>query len=277
MKRVILYAFLILMAVVLLLPLYWTLIGSFLPQTEFAFHYGGLSRSPAWFTMHPTLEQYAQLLYPQDWMYAGFLRSFSVSLLSASAMTALHLLTVPVLGFYLAKYSSRFARVLFFFVILTMLSPLQITMTPALILAKQLTIDNTWWAILLPSAVMPFGIFLMRQFIRGLPDEILDAARLDTDSVVSVLYHLVIPFSAPGLCTLLMLCFSECFGMIEQPLILLDPAKNIMPLSVEMNSIYRLYPNVIFAASVLFVFPCLLLYVCVRKPMVRTMNELTLL
>ena len=262
---------------ILLLPLYWTLIGSFLPQEEFAFHYGGLSRSPAWFTLNPSLEQYARLLYPEDWMYAGFLRSFSVSLFSASAMTALHLLTVPVLGFYLAKQNNRFARAFFFFVILTMLAPLQITMTPTLILAKQLKINNTWWAILLPSAVMPFGIFLTRQFIRSLPDEILDAVRLDTNSVLSVLYYLVIPFSVPALCTLLMLCFSECCAMTEQPLILLDPAKNTMPLSVEMNSIYRLFPNVVFAASVLFVFPCLLLYFCVRKPIVRTMNGLTLL
>ena len=192
-------------------------------------------------------------------------------------MTALHLLTVPVLGFYLAKQNNRFARVFFFFVILTMLAPLQITMTPTLILAKQLKIDNSWWAILLPSAVMPFGIFLTRQFFRALPDEILDAARLDTDSVFSVLCRLVIPFSVPALCTLLMLCFSEYFGMIEQPLILLDPAKNIMPLSVEMNSVYRLFPNVVFAASVLFVSPCLLLYFCVGEPIVRTMNEMTLL
>lgn len=277
MKRTILYTVLILLAVVLLLPLYWTLIGSFLSQEEFAFHYGSVSRSPAWFSPRPSLEQYAQLLRPEDWKYTGFLRSFSVSLLSALAMTALHLLTVPVLGFYLAKQNNRFTRVLFFFVILTMLAPLQITMTPTLILAKQLKIDNSWWAILLPSAVLPFGIFLTRQFMRSLPDEILDAARLDTDSVFSVLCYLVIPFSIPALCTLLMLCFSECYGMIEQPLILLDPVKSIMPLSVEMNSIYRLFPNVIFAASVLFVSPCLLLYLLVRKPMVKTMNELTLL
>ena len=277
MKRIVLHAVLILLAVVLILPLYWTLIGSFLPQEKFAFHYGDLNRTPAWFTLNPSLEQYVQLLYPEDWMCVGFLQSFAVSLLSAAAMTALHLLTVPVLGFYLAKQNNRFVRVLFFFVILTMLAPLQITMTPTLILAKQLKIDNSWWAILLPSAVMPFGVFLTRQFMRGLPDEILDAARLDTNSVLSVLYYLVIPFSIPALCTLLMLCFSECYGMIEQPLILLDPAKSVMPLSVEMNSVYRLFPNVIFAASVLFVFPCLLLYLCVRKPMVRTMNELTLL
>lgn len=277
MKRIILYAVLILLAVILLLPLYWTLIGSFLPQEEFAFHYGGHSRSPAWFTLNPSLEQYAQLLYPEDWMYIGFPRSFAVSLFSAAAMTALHLLTVPVLGFYLAKQDSRWTRAIFYFVILTMLAPLQITMTPTLILAKQLKIDNSWWAILLPSAVMPFGVFLTRQFIRSLPDEIIDAVRLDTNSVLSVLYYLVIPFSVPALCTLLMLCFSECYGMIEQPLILLDPAKSIMPLSVEMNSIYRLFPNVIFAASILFVSPCLLLYLFVKKPMIKTMNELTLL
>ena len=123
---------------------------------------------------------------------------------------------------------------------------------------------------------MPFGIFLTRQFIRSLPDEIIDAVRLDTNSVLSILYYLVIPFSVPALCTLLMLCFSECCAMIEQPLILLNPAKNIMPLSVEMNSIYRLFPNVIFAASILFVSPCLLLYLFVKKPMIKTMNELTL-
>ncbi len=276
MKRVILYSFLILLAAVLLLPLYWTLIGSFLPQAEFTLHYSSVSRSPAWFSLAPSLEQYTGLLYPEDWMPLGFLRSFSATLLSASAMTALHLLTVPVLGFYLAKQNSRFARAIFFFVILTMLAPLQITMTPTLILAKQLRIDNTWWAILLPSAVMPFGIFLTRQYMRSLPDELLDAIRLDTDSVLSVLSHLVLPFSFPALCTLLMLCFSECCGMIEQPLILLDPAKTTMPLSVEMNSIYRLYPNVIFAASVLFICPCLLLYLLVRKPMIKAMNELTL-
>lgn len=105
---------------------------------------------------------------------------------------------------------------------------------------------------------------------------IIDAVRLDTNSVLSILYYLVIPFSVPALCTLLMLCFSECCAMIEQPLILLNPAKNIMPLSVEMNSIYRLFPNVIFAASILFVSPCLLLYLFVKKPMIKTMNELTL-
>ena len=276
MKRVVLYAVLFLLAAVLLVPLYWTLIGSFLSQEEFDFYFSAVSRGAAWFTLRPSLEQYAHLLYPEDWMDAGFLRSYSVSLLSASAMTALHLLIVPVLGFYLAKQNNRFTRFLFFFVVLTMLAPLQITMTPTLILAKQLRIDHSWWAILLPSAAMPFGIFLTRQFIRSLPDEILDAARLDTDSVLTVLYRLVIPFSAPALCALLLLSFLEGYGMIEQPLILLDPTTSIMPLSVEMNSIYRLFPSVIFAASVLFVFPCLLLYLCVRKPMIKTMRALTL-
>ena len=75
----------------------------------------------------------------------------------------------------------------------------------------------------------------------------------------------------------LMISFSEFYSMIEQPLILLDPADHIMPLSVEMNHISRLFPNTVFAASVLFILPCLLLYLLVRKQMIRKMNELTLI
>ncbi len=277
MKQKILYLPLILLSAVLLLPLYWTLIGSLLPEAEFVSHYGSVSRSPAWFTLRPSMEQYVQLLYPEEWELQTFMRHFFVSLLSASAATVLHVLTVPLLGFYLAKQNSGFARFLFFFVILTMLAPLQITMTPTLILSKQLRINNSWWAILLPSAVMPFGIFLTRQNFRALPNELLEAARMDTDSVFSVLRHIAVPISAPALLTLMMLGFSEFYSMIEQPLILLDPMDHIMPLSIEMNDIARFSPNVVFASSVLFILPPLLLYFLVRKPMIQMMNELTLI
>ena len=277
MKQKTRYFSFILLVAVLLLPLYWTLIGSFLTEEEFILHYGSVFRSPAWFAPRPSAEQYASLLFPEESGYESFTRHFAVSLLSASAMTLLHVLTVPILGFYLAKHDGRLTRFIFFFVVLAMLAPLQVTMTPTLILAKQLKLDNSWWAILLPSAVTPFGIFLTRQFLRALPDELLEAARLDTDSVFTVLRCIVLPESFPAMMTLLMIGFSEFYSMIEQPLILLDPSDHIMPLSVEMNHISRLFPNTVFAASVLFILPCLLLYLLVRKQMIRKMNELTLI
>lgn len=276
MKKKLLFVYSLAIAFIIVLPVYWIFIGSFLSGTDYSFYFGIVPQKPAWFPLHPSIEQYKALLFPEAIPYRTFLQHFCVSLLSSLFISVLHMLVVPPLGFYLARQKNRFSNCLFFFVVLTMLAPLQVTMPPSLILSRQIGTFNTWWAIVLPMAVMPFGVFLMRQFFRALPGEMLEAALLDTNSFLQVFWHIVIPAFLPAFLSLFLIGFSEFYSMIEQPLILLDSLDHTMPLAVEMNNIYRLSRESVFAASVLFIAPCLILYSFIHKPLMKALEDFVL-
>ena len=159
---------LVLVSIFFLFPLYWIVTGSFKPKLEIT------AREPIWFPIEPTLDNYARLFE-----HPAFQWLFNIVFISAAAMV-LTCITASLAGYALAKKRFIGRTVLFTIIICAMALPKQVIVIP---LNQEMTqifhLNDTLWAVILPTVGWPFGVFLMKQFAETIPTEILEAARVD--------------------------------------------------------------------------------------------------
>lgn len=234
-------------ALLWLLPVMMLALGSVWPMGDFSLPLGkgfGL-----------TLESYRALLQENRIYFKMFWNSAALAVGTALAQGVVSLLV----GFALAKGRIRGGKALLFLYISVMLMPFQVTLLPNYMAIRWLGLYNTGWALALPGIFAPLGVFLIYQFLRSMPDELLDAAKLDTNSYFALLWRIVLPSVQPGMITLLVLSFTESWNMVEQPLLYLtDPEK--YPLSLALNNLTVPDASLVFAAAVLYLLPVLFLY-----------------
>ena len=118
---------------------------------------------------------------------------------------------------------------------------------------------NTVWAVILPMWFSPFYVFLLRQFMVGLPNELLEAAQMDGAGTIRGYIHIVLPVCRPVIGAAVALSFADCWNLVEQPLIYLTDSSQ-QPLSVMFNQINTDSADVAFAGAALYILPMLLVY-----------------
>ncbi|MEA4999581.1 MAG: carbohydrate ABC transporter permease [Candidatus Limiplasma sp.] len=242
-------------AVVFLLPVFITFTSSFMGLTELTQLY---EQHSVWMRLIPmkvTLNGYYELLFASG----SYLSMFWNSMLVATAISVGNVFVALLVGYVLAKVPFRGRDSLRFMYIAMMMMPFQVTLLPNYIIVKQLGLYNTIWALILPGMFAPFGVFLLSQFLRGISDEMVEAAVLETNSPIQILVQVVAPMVYPGLLALFLLSFSEAWNMVEQPLILLQDSWRY-PLSLVLNNVQGANLAVAFAGSVLYMLPVVLLY-----------------
>ncbi|NLC68328.1 MAG: carbohydrate ABC transporter permease [Clostridiaceae bacterium] len=249
-------AIIIIPSVLFLFPVLASIAGSFMTATEISSRFSGTAEYSI--TLVPsriTLNQYYELLIEKFKYLNMFWNSFKLTLI----ITVLHVIIAIPTAYVFAKISFKGRDVLFFVYIVVMMMPFQVTLLPVYLQARFLKIYDTWLAIILPGIFTPFGVFLMRQFMKFIPDEFLEAAVLESNSIWDLFRVAVLPVSRPGIIALSVLTFAENWNMVEQPLILLED--NLRhPLSIALNSIVKQSSSVAFAGSVLYMAPVIILY-----------------
>ena len=172
-------------------PLAWMVLTSLKTPAE------TMQSPPVWFPGAPSLEAYGKV---SGVVQAG--RSFVNSAIIATTTTAGILLTSLLAGFAFAKYQFRGREILFAVVIATMFLPPIVTLIPLYRLVGYLHIDGSLAGVIAPNLANAFGIFLMRQFIKGVPDDLIDAARMDGASELRIVFLIVAPSVTPALAAL---------------------------------------------------------------------------
>src|SRR2546423_45928 len=165
---IVLYVLLFLGLLLMVAPFVWMVLGSFKPQAEF------LRTPPTWLPEQPTLDNFQRLFSKLN-----FPRYFFNSTVVAVAVTLGNIVFAPMLGYALAKIRFTGKRVLLLLVLSTLMLPAAATLIPLYVLMSQLNLVNTYPGLIVPFLAGPFGVFLTRQFFSGLPDELLEAARVD--------------------------------------------------------------------------------------------------
>lgn len=166
-------------------------------------------------------------------------------------------------GFAFAKFTFRWKRGLFFLMIVLMMLPVQATLVPNYIILDRLRLLNTWAALALPCIFLPFGTVLMTQAFRSVPDEVLDAARMDGANTWQTLWQVLVPASRGGVISLILLTFVDVWNMVEQPMVFLQDAEDY-PLSVFLAVVNRTDLPLSFAGGLLSMLPTLLLLLYFR-------------
>ena len=247
---------LILVTIFFLFPLYWIVTGSFKPILEIT------AREPVWFPQEPTLDNYTRLFENPAWRWL-----FNIVFISVMAMV-LTCITASLAGYALAKKRFIGRAVLFTIIICAMALPKQVIVIPLNQLMTQfLHLNDTAWAVILPTVGWPFGVFLMKQFSETIPTEILEAARVDGAGELRTFFSVVFPMIKPGIGALAIFTFVNSWNDYFLQLIMLTSRTNwtislgIARLQGEMSSDFGL----IMAGATLAAIPIVAVFIAFQK------------
>jgi multiple sugar transport system permease protein len=232
-------------------------LGSFKPRGEF------LQVPPTWLPEQPTLDNYNRLVERLD-----FPRFFFNSTLVATIVTVANLIFAPMLGFALAKLKFAGKGVLMGLVIATLMLPAAATLIPLFVLMSQLELVNTYPGLFLPFLAAPFGVFLTRQFFLGLPDELLEAARIDGAGEFRTFFQIAMPLAAPVLATLGILTFLGSWNGFLYPLVMAtSPEMYTLPVALATFATgqFQADHGMLMAGSVILVLPVLIVFVLLQR------------
>lgn len=141
-----------------------------------------------------------------------------------------------------------------------MLLPFQVTMVPNVLMLRTLGMMDTIWAIILPMVISPFYIFLLRQYMVSLPEELIEAAQIDGAGTLRCFVYIILPICKPILGAAFALSFADCWNMVEQPLTYLTSNTLAYPLSVVFNQLSQNSKGIEYAGATLYALPALFIY-----------------
>lgn len=253
---VLLHLALALVAISTLLPLIWMISASVMPAGE------ATTDPPPFFPSRVTLEHYQTLFTRLD---LG--RHLLNSLLVALAATFLSLLFNSMAGYAFAKLRFPGRDRLFAILVGALAIPGQVGMLPLFLLTREMGLVNTYGGVLVPTLVSILGIFLIRQFTLSIPDELLDAARIDGAGELRIFFSIVLPLSRPILATLALLTFMNTWNDFLWPLIVLtDESMQTMPVALAgLVGERALDTELMMAGAVLTVMPVLLVFLALQR------------
>lgn len=244
------------LGIVTLAPLLWMLVVSVMQPGEAA-HF-----PPPLIPAQPTLQNYATLFASTD-----MVRYFANSAVLAILATLLSLTFNVTAGYAFAKLKFRGRDRLFQFLLTALVIPAQVAMIPLYLICKQLGLVNSFGGVLVPSIATVFGIFLVRQYALAIPDEMLEAARIDGASEARIFRVIVLPTLSPILVTLATFSFLGSWSDFLWPLIILNDAqKQTLPVALANLSREHVQDfELMMAGSVVTLLPVLLLFVLLQR------------
>lgn len=260
-SRAVTYTVLVLALAVTLLPFLWMLLGSFKTQGEL------LRDSSGWLPQSPTLGNFTTWL---DDLHIGryFLNSALVAVLTVLG----NLLFCSMMGYALAKLDFAGKRLLFSLVMTMLMVPGVVTFVPLFVMVAKLGMINTYPALILPFVASPLGVFLMRQFILDLPDELLEAARIDGAGQVRTFTRIVLPLCGPPLATLAIMSFLGSWNSFLWPLVASQTEdKYTLPVALALYSQGQdsTQYGLLLAGSVLVITPMVALFIALQRYFVQ--------
>lgn len=251
---------LLLLALLSLAPLLWMLSVSLMPR-------GGASHfPPPLLPSAATLDNYRELF-----LRTGMARNFGNSLLASLAITLGSLLLNTLAGYAFAKLRFAGRERIFRALLAVLVLPAQLAMLPLFLLMKQLHLVNSLGGVILPALASVFGIFLVRQYARSIPDEMLEAARIDGAGEWRIFFCIVLPMLRPVLATLAVFTFMTAWNDFMWPLIVLTGQENYT-LPVALASLSREHimdVELMMAGAVATVLPVLLLFLLLQRHYVQ--------
>lgn len=257
-------------AIAFLLPTVLTITNSFMAQSEISANYGVIFSGGSTAGSKTYMSERVNLKFIPD--KVSFSQYATVLIKSPEYLLKFWnsvLLVVPIVVFQVAiaalaaygftRYRGRIREAIFFFYVILMLMPYQVTLVPNYLVSDWLGILNTRWAITLPGIFAPFSVFLLTKFMRRIPVSLIEAAKLDGAGEWQIFTRVCLPQCRSALYSIALLVFIDYWNMVEQPLILLtDPEMH--PLSVFLSKINSGEVGLAFAVATIYMVPTLLLF-----------------
>lgn len=257
--EIIIIAVMLVIGIIFVMPYIWMLLDSFKPMKEIV---------------------KGKSFWPEDFTFKNYVTVFTKapvfawlrnSVLTAVSGTVIMLFTSTLAGFVFAKYEFRGKNFLFLFILATMMVPQQATMIPSFLLIQRLGLYDRLTSLVLPKMVGGFGIFLCRQFIADIPDDLMDAAQIDGASDMYIYANLIVPLIMPAISALAIFTFLEKWNDYLGPLLYLSKTTNMtMPLALSFFSNQHSKDiGAIMAAATVIMLPVTVVFLAFQKQFVE--------
>lgn len=246
-------------AVVAAFPMAWMVLSSLKTPQE------SMQTPPVWFPANPSLDAYVQVA---DVVSLG--QSFANSAIIALTTTIAIIVTSLMAGYAFAKYRFKGRDWLFALLIAAMFLPPIVTLIPLYRITGYLGLNASLLGVIVPNLANAFGIFLMRQYIKGVPDELIDAARVDGASEMRILFKIVAPAVMPAIAALTLFAFVYHWNSYLWPLTVLQGKTDQYPIVISLSRLLSynrgaMNTGLVMAGATLAVLPPVLLFVFLQR------------
>ncbi len=246
-------------SIAMLLPFLWMILSSFKTQYEI------LMNPP---TLLPL--QWHPENYVAAWNRAPFGRFYVNTVIVAVTTTLSSLVFGTMAGFGFAKHRFWGDRILFICILTNMMIPIHVTLIPRLFISKELGWVDSLLGLILPELVTTFGAFLMTQFMQSIPDELVDAARVDGASELRIYWQIMLPLVRPALAALAIFRFMWSWNDFLWPVIIINSTENkTLPIGLAFfEEDHRTDYNELMAAATFIIIPVLIVFFAMQKQFV---------
>lgn len=252
------YIVAILLTIIVSIPFYWMVITSLKSK-------GALMALPIqWIPENPSFKSYEKVfsLFP-------FFRAIVNSSLVTICYTVLTIVCASMAAFAITKIAFKGSQVIFAMYLASMMIPMQITLIPSFLIMQKLSLINTYTSVIAPSIFKAFGVFLLVQSMRSLPNDYIEAASLDGAGLFKIYRSIIMPMCKPAIATLAITTFMEAWNDYLWPLVMLSDKKK-MTLTLALNSLNGQYGteyNVLMAGSLISMVPIIIVYAIAQTQM----------
>ena len=245
---------------IFLIPVFYVVFSSFKPSSE--------------------LTSATQTFFPRNWTFSNFTRAFERgnfalfiwnTFFVAVVSTFLAVLINTMSGYALAKFRFKGDKIILILILSTIMLPLEVIMVPIFTVLRFFGLYNSLWALIIPPAATPTGIFLMRQFLLKIPDEVLESARIDGASEWRIFYNIVAPNAKPAIATIAIFSFMWRWNDYVWPLIAIaSPRRYTLQLAIaNFAGEYSVDWNSTLAMSVISMIPMLIVFLIFQRQFVQ--------
>jgi len=253
--------------VLIIFPIYWMINLSFQTANQI------FSLTPVWFPVTPVLTWYEKVFRT-----ANFQRPLMNSLIVSISSTICVLVLSTMAAYALARLRFPLRRVLYLFIISTMMIPEQVQMIPRYLMTLRLHWTNTYHGLFVPYLGGPFGVFLLAQFLQSIPRELEEAARIDGASYLQILWRIIVPLSKGPLVTLGILEFLGNWNAFLWPLIAIN-SDTMRTVAIEVaflkgKAAESVETGMVLVGAVLCTLPVLIIYLIFQRHIVGSLSHL---
>ena len=253
-------------AVAFLLPTVLTVTNSFMSESEINSNYGMIfsTTTGGYISKHVNLKfipdkvtfsQYVTGLVKSP----AYLIKFWNSVILVVPIVVFQVAIAALAAYSFTRWRGKVRSLIFFFYVILMLMPYQVTLVPNYLVAERLGTLNSRWAIVLPGIFAPFSVFLLTKFMRRIPYALIESAKIDGAGEWQIFTRICLPQCRSALYSIAILVFIDYWNMVEQPIVLLSDAEK-QPLSVYLSSINAGEIGLAFAMAVVYMIPSLLIF-----------------
>jgi multiple sugar transport system permease protein len=253
---------LVLVGILFVLPFLYMFLASFKPALEI------IKMPPSFFPKKFTLINY-QTIFERLKFWRYFLNSIIVS----GSITAIAVFTSSLAGFVFTKFKFPGREVIFVMFLAGLMIPFSIIVMPLFLLVSSAGMQNTYVGLILPMAISPFGIFLMRQFMEGIPNDMVEAAKIDGANNMWIYFRVIVPLAMAGMGAVAVFTFLWSWNQLWWPLMVVSKeAMRTLPLGVAALTfqIAKRYDMIVTGAS-LAVAPVMVVFVFAQRTLIKGM------